>query len=119
MFRYVVNEGCFVSSLQFVFCDAGMEPTIDVMHTTVIIRVYEIKRNRLCCHVFVPHPGVSLYSVAAFQDDIGLAINEQPWFAVFCNPLKYSGNAYVPRVNIRNFFLFPKTVRTSAGYVTF
>jgi hypothetical protein len=68
------------------------------MHTIVIINVYEIKRDRLCCHVFAPHPGVSLYSVMAFQDDIGLAINEKPWFALFLNPLKHSGNAYVPHV---------------------
>jgi hypothetical protein len=68
------------------------------MHTTVIINVYEIKRNRLCCHVFVPHPRVSLYSVMAFQDDIGLAVNEEPWSAVFLNLLKHGGNAYVPQV---------------------
>jgi len=68
------------------------------MHTTVIINVHEIKRNRLCRHLFVPHPRVSLYSVTAFQDDIGLAINDQPWSAVFFNLLKHGGNAYVPQV---------------------
>jgi len=68
------------------------------MHTTVIVSVYEIKRNRLCCHVFVPHPRVALYSVTAFQDDIGLAINEQPWSTVFLNLLKRGGNVYVPQV---------------------